>query len=188
MELSALSENIVPVPYKRGNDELILQVNIDAFTPEFWRKLRAEAEKKYKDIERQVAEAVKESTEVKGAKKPRKLTKAQEAKRLEEKFSEEMKSQLDDLELTARRLEAEREANIEFLIPHVLKGWDATNNGVPVPLTKEVLMPLPPKLIQEIFDLCVKAAKTVKKTDDEEETQASTHDGSPGLRVVGQSA
>jgi len=185
MELSALSENIIPVPYKRGNDELILQVNIDAFTPQFWRELRIEAEKKFKDIERQIAAAVKEP---KGARQPKKLTKAQQAKQLEEQFSEEMKSQLDALELTARRLEAEREANIEFLIPHVLKGWDATENGVPVALTKEVLMPLPPKLIQEIFDLCVKAAKTVKKTDDEEETQANTQGGSQGLRVVGQTA
>lgn len=187
MELSALSENIISVPYKRGSDELILQVNIDAFTPQFWRELRNEAEKKFKDIERQIAAAVK--TPVKGEKKPKKLTKAQQAKQLEEQFSKEMKSQLDALELTARRLEAEREANIDFLIPHVLKGWDAMDKGVPVPLTKEVLLPLPPKLIQELFDLCVKAAQTVKKRVDEEdeETSDAVQHGSRDLRVVGQS-
>jgi hypothetical protein len=184
MELSALSENIVPVPYKHGDDELILQVNIDAFTPQFFRALRASAEEKFKAVEREIAAAIKAKPEVKGQKKPKKPTKAQQA---EEDFKQQVNDQLDTIEARARRLEVERETNIEFLIPHILKGWDATENGVPVELTKDVLMSLPPKLIQEIYNVCVKAANTVKKSE-EEETPANTQDGSPALRIVGQSA
>jgi|ERR1051325_245074 hypothetical protein len=188
MELSALSENIVPVKYKHGDDEVILQVNIDAFTPQFWRELRARAEEKFKTLESQIAEAVKEvnKPEVQGQKKAKKLTKTQQAKKVEEDLKQSMKAQLDGLERQALQLEAERETNIEFLIPHILKGWDVVDKGRPVALTREVLMPLPPKLIQQIFDVCVKAARTVKKTDDEEETLAATQDGSPSIRLVGQ--
>jgi hypothetical protein len=183
MELSALSENIVPVAYKHGDDELILQVNIDAFTPQFWRELKSRAEEKFKTLEREIAAAAK-TPEIGGQKRDKKPTKARQA---EKDFKQHVKEQLDTIEARAKTLEAQRDTNIEFLIPHVLKGWDATENGVPVALTKEVLRPLPPKLIQEIFNLCVKAANTVKKSD-EEETLDNTQDGSPALRIVGQSA
>lgn len=174
MELSFLSENIIPVPYVRGDQTLELQVNIDAFTPEFWRAMKARAEEKYKALEAEIRRALKEpiKAEVK-ERKAKKLTKAQQIQKAEREIRAHIKQQLDTIEGQAKQLEAERETNIEFLLPYVLKGWNATENGVPVKLTKEVLMTLPPRLIQEIFDLCVKAAKTVKKRVDEEEEETS---------------
>lgn len=194
MDISFLSENIISVPYKRGGEELELQVNIDAFTPEFWRLMKARAEEKFKTIEAQIKDAVKEASkpEVKGTKKPKKptkkLTRAQQARQAEDELRAHVKAQMDSIEGRAIQLEAERETNIEFLLPHVLKGWNATDKGVPVALTKEVLITLPPRFIQELFDLCVKAAKTVKKKADEEdeETSDNTSSGSKGLHAVAQ--
>jgi hypothetical protein len=193
MELSALSENIVPVPYKHGDDTLELRVNIDAFTPEFWRLMKARAEEKFKALELEIKKAVQESakSEVKGQRKPKKLTKAKQAEKAEQQFKDEVKAQLDGIEGRARQLEAERETNIEFLIPHVLKGWDATDKGDPVECTAAILSTLPPRLVQDIFDTCVKAAKTVKKRADQDEdgeTSENMNSGSQGLRVVGQTA
>jgi hypothetical protein len=190
MELSALSENVIPVPYEHGDDTLQLQVNIDAFTPEFWREMKKRAEEKFKALELEIKKAVQEAKtpEVKGQRKSKKLTKAQKAEEAERQFKAEVTAQLDSIEGRARQLEAERETNIEFLIPHVLKGWDATDQGVPVVLSKEVLTPLPPRLIQDIFDTCVRAAKTVKKRvdqEDGEETLPTTATGSLALRAVG---
>ena len=76
MELSSLSENIIPVPWERGSQSLELQVNIDAFTPEFWRKMKARAEEKFKTLETDIKKLVLEASkpEVKGVKKAKKLT------------------------------------------------------------------------------------------------------------------
>jgi hypothetical protein len=38
MELSSFSENIVTVPYERGGETVELSINIDAFTPKFFRE------------------------------------------------------------------------------------------------------------------------------------------------------
>lgn len=187
MELKFLSENIIPVPYRRGDQTLELQVNIDAFTPEFWRAMKVRAEEKYKALEMEIQKALKEPLpKVKKEKKAKKLTPAQQAERAEQEIRAHIRQQLETIEGQAKQLEAERETNIEFLIPHVLKGWDATENGVPVTLTKEVLITLPPRLIQELFDLCVKSAKTVKKRvdEEEEETLESTPSGSRALHAV----
>jgi hypothetical protein len=188
MELSALSENIVTVPYKHGDDTLELRVNIDAFTPEFWRLMKSCVEEKFKMLELEIEKALRESSKVgvKGQRKPRKLTKAQQVAEAEREFKAEVKAQLDGIEGRAKQLEVERETNIEFLIPHVLKGWDVVENGSLVALTAEVLNTLPPRLIQDLFDTCVKAAKTVKKREDEdEETSGDAQRGSSGLRAVG---
>lgn len=193
MELSALSENVIAVPYKHGDDTLELKVNIDAFTPEFWRLMKARAEEKFKELERQIRLAVQDASkpEVKGQKKPKRLTKVQQAQQAEEDLKAEIKQQLDSIEGRARQLEAERETNIEFLLPHVLKGWDVVQNDAPVALTPEVLNTLPPRLIQDLFDTCVKASKTVKKRADQdegEEISENTSSGSQALRIVGQPA
>lgn len=180
MELSALSQNIVMVPYKRGDETLELQVNIDAFTPQFFREVRKHAEERFKILETEIEQTVKQSP--KPEKKSKKLTKAQ----AETEFKQRVKEQLDGIEAQARRVEMERETNIEFLIPHILKGWDVVQDGEPVALTKEVLLTLPPKLIQEIFDVCVKAAQTTKKKEDgeDEDSSENTASGYRELRAV----
>jgi hypothetical protein len=189
MELSALSENIIPVPWERGSQSLELQVNIDAFTPAFWRQMKARAEEKFRTLEAEIKKAVAEASmpEVKGVKKPQKLTRAQKAKEAEREFAAQVKEQLDSLEGRARQLEAERETNVEFLVPHVLKDWDVVDQGIHILPTREVLIGLPPPLVQDLFDTCAKAAKTVKKRVDEEdaETSEGVQHGSSGLRAVG---
>jgi hypothetical protein len=190
MELSSLSENVVPVPYERGGEILNLQVNIDGFTPEFWRTMKAKAEARFKKVEGQVKAELREAQKkVQPKVRPKKkLTKAQMLQAAEDDLRAEVQRELFNIELRAKRLEAERETNIEFLIPYILKGWDATENGVPVQLTAEVLNGLPPQAVQAIFDVCVKAARTVKKRADEEdvETSESTPSGSRALHAVGQ--
>ena len=189
MELSALSENIIAVPWERGSQSLELQVNIDAFTPEFWREMRASAAEKFKVIEADIKKAVQEAAkpEVKGVKKAKKVTRAQKAQEAERELVAHVKEQLDSLEGRARQLEAERETNVEFLIPHVLKDWDVVDQGVHVTPTREVLIGLPPPLVQDLFDVCAKAARTVKKRvdEEEEETSGGAQHGSSGLRAVG---
>jgi hypothetical protein len=165
MELSALSQNIVMVPYKRGAETLELQVNIDAFTPQFFREMRLRAEERFKELEKEIEKPVR-----KGKK--------------ESDFKTKVREQLDGIEAQARRLEAERDTNIEFLIPHILKGWDVVKDGDPVALTKEVLATLPPKLIQELFDVCVKATQTVKKREDQDEVEEISENTTAGSRVL----
>jgi len=187
MELSSLGENIVTVPYSHGSDELELQVNIDGFTPEFWRAMKTSAEEKLKAAVAQVKAEIKTKSQKQAPKK--RSTKAEQLRAAESEISEEVQRELDSIELRAKRLEAERETNIEFLIPFILKGWDVTENGMPVQLTAEVLNSLPPRTVQAIFDVCVKAARTVKKRVDEEteETSENMPSGSRALHAVGQS-
>jgi len=105
MELSALSENVVPVPFKHGGESVELQVNIDAFTPEFFRKLTATFQSRLKGIEAQAAK---------------------------EKKDRKKKDSAAMFDSQAAALEMEREINVDFLVPHVLKGWDVTKDGTPI--------------------------------------------------------
>ena len=182
MELSALSENIVSVPYKRGNETIELQVNIDAFTPEFFRLQKARAEEKFKEFQREVLRLKKEEQ---AKTRPKKLTKAQKA---ELEFEQAAQLTFTRLEQRAQEAEAERQSFAELLSSNVLKGWDVTENGIPVEPSKEVLMRLPPRGLEELWYVCVKASQTVKKRVDEEteETSENMLSGSKGLHVVGQ--
>lgn len=149
MELSSLSENIVVVPYERGGETVELSVNIDAFTPEFFRHLGKQFNDKVKDLQAQ------------GKKKK------------------------DDpalFEAEARTLELNREIYAEMLSSGVLKEWTITENGLPIPPTREVLLKLPPRLVTELWDLCLEAAKTVKKREDGV-TEATSESMPSGSRV-----
>lgn len=176
MELSALSETIVDVPLKHGQETANLRVNIDAFTPEFFRKLGESLDARVKALQ------VKEKRSLTKGKKET-ATKRGKANARRPAF----------LYPEASALELQREVEVEFLVPHVLKGWDVTDNEVPIEPTKEVLIRLPPRMVHEILQACIGATKTVKKTEDEAETLGNTQDGSSGqdgsqegLRLVGQ--
>jgi hypothetical protein len=94
--------------------------------------------------------------------------------------------------------EIQREANAERLtcpvklpdgsFTQLLKGWSITENKLAIEPSKENLMRLPPKAIEEIWERCIAKATTVKKRVDEEdeETSESTVSGSRGLHAVGQ--
>src|SRR5687767_15942306 len=54
MELSSFSENIITVPYTRSGETVNLEINIDVFTPEFFRRVGKRFEERmkgYKDID-----------------------------------------------------------------------------------------------------------------------------------------
>lgn len=184
MELSALSENIVPVPFKRGSETIELQVNIDAFTPEFFRAQKERANAKLKELKKEIARLKHEESQKK-ADKPKRLSKAKKA---ELAFEQEAEQSLVRLENIAQEVEAERQSYAELLSSNVLKGWDVTENGIPIEPTMELLMRLPPRGLKEMWLACIDAAKTVKKKADDqtEETLGSTPSGSRELRVVGQ--
>lgn len=166
MELSSFSENIVHVPYERNGEVVNLQVNIDAILPEFYDVLQERLAPLQKRIDKLQKEFKKKGVVTGESEK--------------------------EILLIQREADAER-LTCPVTLPDgsktsLLKSWDVTENGEPVPVTKETLIKLPPRAVQEIWDLCSKAATTVKKREDveTEETTDNTLSGSKGLRVVGQ--
>jgi hypothetical protein len=156
MELSALSENIVTIPFNRAGESDELYVNSDAFTPDFFR----EVGKRFKERV--------DGLQVEDKKRKKK----------DQVFFED----------EARALELKREIYAEMLSSGVLTDWTFTENGEPTKPTKDVLLTLPPRLIAEFWELCLEAAKTVKKREDveEEATLDRIPSGSMALRAVGQ--
>jgi hypothetical protein len=159
MRLSAFSELVVDALFQRGTAEVSLRINIDAFTPDYFRALGQRLEEK--------VSALTQKQKLKGRKDQ------------DEKFFEH----------EARALEVSREIYVEFLYPDVLRGWDLTEDDdvTPIPLNAESLMRLPPNLVKELLDFCVEQSRTVKKRLPAAEITESMPDGSPALRVVGQS-
>lgn len=145
MELSSFSENIVSVPCKRGDESVDLQVNIDAFTPDFFRDIGKRFESKMKGY------------------KAEESSKKKKTKQDEIAFFEQ----------EARALEISRDIYAELLAGGVLVGWSVTENSIPIQPTVDVLQKLPPRLVEEIWMRCLHAAKTVKKRVDEEIEEAS---------------
>jgi hypothetical protein len=156
MELSSFSENIVTVTFGRGKETVDLEVNIDAFTPEFFRKVGKQFQSKMKALE------------------------------AEDKKTKKKADGMDFFETEARALEIQREIHASLLSSGVLRGWTVTVNGEPVEPTKELLMARPPLLVEALWNACLNAAKTVKKRAEEEteETSEGTHSGSMALRAV----
>lgn len=150
MELSSLSQNIVTVPYERGGESIELSVNIDAFTPEFFRSVGSRFKGKMKELE------------------------AQDKKQKGKKKLEP----IEFFEIEARSLEIYREIHADLLSSGVLTAWTVEVDGMPIAPTREILIKQPPRFVEELWELCLKAAKTVKKRGDVEETSESTHDGS----------
>lgn len=135
MELSSFSENIVTVPYERSGETVELSVNIDAFTPDFFREVGERFKEKMKGLQ---------AEDKKKGKKP----------------------ETEFFEAEARALEINREIYAELLSSGVLTAWTVTENGIPIAPSKEVLVKLPPRLVNELWELCLEAAKTVKKRED----------------------
>jgi hypothetical protein len=159
MELSSLSESIVTVSFKRGKDPVDLDVNIDAFTPEFFREVGKRFKVRMKELEAED--------------KKNKGKKADDA----EFFEKE-----------ARALEIQREIYASLLAGGVLKDWSVEVDGMHIAPTYEVLITRPPQMVEELWLTCLKAAKTVKKRVEEEaeEILENTPSGSRGLHAVAQ--
>lgn len=176
MELSSFSENVVTVPYETNGDTAYLQVNIDAILPEYFDAL----EERLAPLVGRI-EAIQD-----------------QIKKLSDKKAKKDSKSLTALQLEKEVLTMQREAHAERLTCPVrlpdgsttclLKGWDTTVNGSPVPATRETLLTMPPRIVKDLWETCRNAAQTVKKRVELEtgETLDGTQDGSPGLRVVGQ--
>lgn len=183
MELSSFSENIVTVSFERSGETVELQVNIDAIVPEY----NAVLEEKLKPINKRV--------EVLRANYERVVAEVEKLKKSKKKSGVKIPSVLS---LEKELAEIQRESNAERLtcpvkLPdgsytQLLKGWNTTHQGVAIEPSKENLMRLPPKAVEEIWERCIAKATTVKKRVDEEteETSESTVSGSKGLHAVGQ--
>jgi uncharacterized protein YdcH (DUF465 family) len=168
MKLSSFSENIVKETFEHDGEKVELHINIDAIVPDYYAALdeRLKPVSARFDVLQEKYDELQEAIE----------------KRAKER---------DELmrEMCAEKL------TCPVMLPNgstttLLKAWTnvTDENGKAIPPSKENLMQLPPKTVAFLWDLCSKRANTVKKRDDEEETLESTHDGSAGLRVVGQTA
>jgi hypothetical protein len=168
MELSAFSENIVTEKFARNGEEVELQINIDALTPEYLEHMDAALNAVFKQAEKRI------------------------------KRSSAKKAQESSLELEKDLLILQREVHASFLTDPIslptggttslLKGWDLVDHGEPVACNKSSLMRLPPKAVEALCQFCIDRAKTVKKREDVEieATLENTPSGSRALRAVGQ--
>lgn len=176
MELSSFSENIITVPYSRSGETVNLEINIDVFTPEFFRRVSKRFEERMRGYQAIDAQAAK--TKPGHSKAKPKTSPIEQAKNF--------------FEGEARELEIKREIHAELLAGGVLKGWDLVENGLPIHPSYEVLIRLPPLLVEDIWNHALKKAKTVKKRaeEEDEETSEITPSGSRAhstLHAVGQS-
>jgi hypothetical protein len=180
MELSSFSQQVVIVPYQRGEEIVELSVDIDAFTPKFFRDAGRRFKERLTKIQSEVA------AQPKGEKKAKKKAK----KKTKPSPLDAENAFLTFFETEAQSMELNHEVSAELLSSGVLVGWTVTENGVPVQPTKEVLMKISPRVVKEMWERCLDAAKTVKKRAEEvdEETLETTHTGSMALRAVGQTA
>jgi hypothetical protein len=172
MDISSFSENIVTEYFERNGERVELKINIDAFVPEYFDALDV----RMNEIEKRHASKIAALTpdKKKNAKPP------------------------SVLKTEKTLLEIQREAYAEMLtcpikLPdgsttQLLKDWDLTENGMPLMVSKEVLIKLPPRAVEDLWNFCKDKSKTVKKRVDgeTEEVSESTPSGSRALRAVGQ--
>jgi hypothetical protein len=172
MKISSFSQQIIKAPYERNGDVVMLEINIDAFTPDYYRDVEARLNNKVAALKKQTPKKRKSKVAGKTKRQP--------------------KAKLEVFENTARASELSREIYADFLYPGVLVSWDLTEDDdvTPIPLNKEALLRLTPRLVHELFLFCVEQSKTVKKKVDEEteEPLESTRSGSMALHAVGQAS
>lgn len=157
MELSSFSENIVSIFHERSGETVELQINIDAFTPEFFRKISKKLQVKVKEFQ---------ATQRKGKKKENPLSLETEARSLEldrEVYAELLTSGvLKDWSVTENGIPIAPTKDVLVRLPprFVRELWELC------------------------LKQSSTVKKTVGS--ETEETSESLQGGSPGLRVVGQ--
>lgn len=191
MELSSFSENIVTETFERNGELVELKINIDAIVPDYYEQLEERLKPlnaRFEVVQLQLAEHQAEIDR-------RKAEEDDRQKRIKKTKKQEKPLKFTPmpslLPLQKQMDELQREAYAEKLtcpvkLPdgsytQLLKGWSIVENGLEILPSKENLMRLPPKLVKELGERCLKrAASTVKKREDEEteETSENTPSGS----------
>lgn len=201
MELSSFSENIVTETFERSGETLELKINRDALVPDYFDVMTERLKPTIEQLERlmethaklqqeieEVEESTKEPTTKKGKskKKPKPIDLGAMTIRMRE-------IQKGIAEIN-REVYAER-LTCPIKLPDgsttcLLKDWDMTHKGDPIPASKENLLRLPAAAIEALFDFVMSKTETVKKKEESEtgETSDAVPNGSPALRVVGQSS
>lgn len=187
MELSTFSENIVTVTFERSGETVELKVNIDAIVPNYHGQLEERLKpmstrhralvEKFVQVQAEVARVKDETERNRKAKRPKPVKPIDPS--LPSVLSMEREMQEIQRESHAERLSCPVELP-DGSFTALLKGWSITENGLALEPTKENLMRLPPKAVEEIWERCIERANTVKKREDEEaeETSESMPSGS----------
>lgn len=159
MELSSFSENIVKVSFERNGESVELQVNIDAIVPDYMEQLEKRLKpfkarwtalsSNFEKVQAEVGRIQEETKKNEKAKKPKPV------KPIDPKLP-------SVLSLEKEMAELQREQNAERLtcpvklpdgsLTALLKGWSITENGAELVPSKENLMRLPPKAVEEIWE------------------------------------
>ena len=188
-ELTSLSSCVQTFPYERFGLKMKLDIDIDAFTPAYFRKVRESVKSRLAALlqeaadkrERLITDLIKRMEE---SSQSQLDAAAQSESGIEEKVDmspDAIRKRIegvlpalpnaDDatehLEATARSIEIEQEINVELLTSGVLVGWDVADNGVPVPITREVFIGLRPKLVADLWEFAKDKSSTVKKKSTE---------------------
>lgn len=192
MELSSFSENIVTEIFERNGETVELKINRDAIVPEYFDviadRLKPATDRvnelaaSYDQLQKEVRKLRAEEKKKKKPTKPADLTSLMSRMREVQKGIAEI-----NREIFAERL------TCPVSLPDgsttcLLKGWDMTDNGNPIPPSKQNLLRLPPPAVEALFEFVNAKIETVKKKaeSETEETSDDVPDTSAGLRVVGQ--
>lgn len=196
MELSSFSENIVTETFERSGESVELKINRDAMLPNFSEVLAERLAPTTQRLQALMLDHAKLESEIEA------LQRTQTTKKGRPKKQEDVV----DISALAERLntirkgiaDVKREMYAEqltcpVLLPDgsvtcILKGWDITENSQPISASKENLLRLPTAAVETLFEFVMSKMETVKKKVESEtrETSETMQDGSPGLRVVGQ--
>lgn len=210
--MSSLSKNIQTYTYLRGKVELELEVDIDAFTSDYFRAVRKRMKERFATLVAQDAMAREKmiTTIVEEHNKKAEDAKAETAiavagQELKQNLltREEVEKKLDlpplidpeaataYLENEAKSLDTKKDILIELLRGDldenpegsgVLVSWKIPN--VDVPCTRESLRALSPRALDELWEFCSEKANTVKKTPASPNNQTTS--GTTGAGSQGQ--
>lgn len=205
--LTSLSEMVQTHTFNRGGGSIELDIDIDAFTEDYFRGVGRRQKERYR------ARVLKNAEEEKAreAERLRVQAEADSLKPAPEAAGSDtvpvlLPADIDPLEVTLENVDEsmrvvdqiwERSATFvedkktlrvdmlldgaETHVGSVLRGWDAENDdGGPARLNAATLMKLSPRAVEELWEFCAEKARTVKKNPEDEETEEPGSSGQPG--------
>lgn len=195
-ELSFFSRNVQPHEYQRGNVTLTLEIDIDAFTSDYFRAVRSRMRERFAKLATQDRESrdkmIAELIEKENAKPAISETQSvpEGIALIPELTPEVMEKRLNlpdivdpdqvtaYLEVEAKSLETKKDILIELLRGDLDDTHEDGSEGsgvlvewnipnVDIKCTRETLQALSPRALEDLWEFCASKARTVKKTKDE---------------------